>query len=56
MWIDDSFPSTRAFTITKSTGMDKFIDSEEFDLGVVDLIDVKLELLKHKEKQLASAK
>lgn len=56
VWIDDELRSARAFSVDEFTSLDRFIDTEEIDLGIVDLIDVKAELLRHKDMQLAKSR
>lgn len=56
MWIDDELRSARAFSIDELSSLDRFIDTEEIDLGLVDLIDVKMELLRHQDMQLAKSR
>ena len=56
MWIDDELRSARAFSVDEFTSLDRFIDTEEIDLGIVDMIDMKMELLRHQDMQLARAR
>jgi hypothetical protein len=44
MWNDDEYPSVRTRSAVKVFPMEKLIDSEEFDLGVVDVADLEMEL------------
>ena len=56
MWNDDEFPSARAFLMSKVSPVSRFLESEEIDLGIVDLVDVRLEQLRHQDRQLARAR
>ncbi len=46
MWTDDDLPSHRSHSLGELSPIDKIIDSDEFDLGIADLIDSDLEMLK----------
>ena len=46
VWTDDDYPGTRSCPVDKMSPIEKIIDSDEFDLGIVGLIDLELEPLR----------
>jgi hypothetical protein len=46
MWTDEDYPSSRSHFLGELSPIDKIIDSDDSDLGIADLIDSDLEMLK----------
>jgi hypothetical protein len=44
MWTNDEYPSARYRQVVRVFSMEKLVDSEEFDLGMVNITDLELEL------------